>query len=170
MRCLLLISALLATPAAAEVKSASSNGFVIERRIVTTLEPVLLYQRFGEVGRWWDKAHTYSGNSANLSLDPKAGGCFCERLPNGGGVEHLRVVHADPGKRIVLSGALGPLLFEGVVGVMDVQVRPNGRGSELLLTYKAAGFANGGAGKMAVLVDQVLGQQIALLKASADRG
>ena len=168
-RPLLLGLLLIASPAAAEVKSASANAFVIEQRIATPLDPTSLYRRFTDIRRWWDKEHTYSGNSANLSLDLKAGGCFCERLPNGGGIEHMRVIYADPGKRLVMSGALGPLLYEAVTGIMDVQVKPNGQGSELVLTYKAAGFANGGADRLASLVDQVLGRQLALLKASADR-
>ena len=170
MRCLIpLALLLLASPAAAEVQSASANGFVIEQRIATRLDPASLYGRFTDIGRWWDNEHTYSGNSTNLSLALKAGGCFCERLPNGGGIEHMRVIYADPGKRLVMSGALGPLLYEAVTGIMDVQVKPNGQGSELVLTYKAAGFANGGADRLASLVDQVLGRQLALLKASADR-
>ena len=50
--------------------------------------------------------------AANLSLDAAPGGCFCERLPNGGGVEHMRVTYVEPGKRIVLTGSLGPLLYK----------------------------------------------------------
>ena len=50
-----------------------------------------------------------SGNSANLSLALTPGGCFCERFPKGGGIEHMRVTYVDPGKRVVLTGALGPL-------------------------------------------------------------
>ena len=44
---------------------------------------------------------------------------------------------------------------------MDVQVERIAGGSRLTLDYKAAGFANGGADKLAPLVDQVLGDQVA---------
>jgi hypothetical protein len=53
--------------------------------------------------------HTFSGDAHNLSIDDKATGCFCEKLASGGGVRHMEVVCADPGKKLVLSGALGPL-------------------------------------------------------------
>lgn len=161
MRSLLLLLALLvATPAAAEVKSASPSSFSLEHRASVRLPPAQLFARFGRVGSWWDPQHSYSGQAGNLTMEMKAGGCFCERLPNGGGIEHLRVVYVEPGKRIVLTGALGPLLFEAVHGVMDVQIKPSASGSDLVLTYKAAGFAGGGADKVAPAVDRVLGEQV----------
>ena len=61
----------------------------------------------------------------------------------------MRVTYVDPGKRIVLTGALGPLLYEATAGVLDVQVKSTAGGSQLTLDYKAAGFANGGADKLA---------------------
>jgi len=88
------------------------------------------------------------------------GGCFCERFPKGGGIEHMRVTYVDPGKRVLLTGALGPLLFEATAGVMDVQVKSSAGGSQLTLDYRAAGFAKGGAEKLAPLVDQVLSEQL----------
>jgi uncharacterized protein YndB with AHSA1/START domain len=165
MRCLLLLSTLLAAPAAAEVKSASPNGLSIEHRVVVPVAPARLFASIGQVNRWWNPQHSYSGKAENLSMDLRAGGCFCEKLPNGGGVEHLRVVHVVPGKRVILTGALGPLLFEAVNGVLDLQVKPSGAGSELVVSYKASGFASGGADKLAPVVDQVLGEQVQRLAA-----
>ena len=156
---LALVSA--SAPAAAEVVSASPNGFEIRQTVPLVVKPEVAFGNFGKVGAWWNKDHTYSGNSANLSLALTPGGCFCERLPeSGGGVEHMRVSFIDPGKRVVLTGALGPLLFEATAGVMDVQVKSTGGGSELTLNYRAAGFANGGADKLAPLVDKVLAEQL----------
>ena len=93
----------------------------------------------------------------SLALSP--GGCFCERLPNGGGIEHLRVSYIDPGKRIVLTRSLGPLLYEATAGVMDLQFERSAGGSKVTMDYKVGGFANGGAEKLAPLVDSVLGEQ-----------
>ena len=160
MRCLLLLSAFLAAPAVAEVKSASGNSFSIEHKAVVPVAPARLFASFGEVGRWWNPEHSYSGKAGNLTMDLRAGGCFCEKLPGGGGIEHLRIVYVDPGKRVVLTGALGPLLYEAVNGVMDVQIKPSGPGSELTLSYKATGFAGGGADKLAPVVDRVVGEQV----------
>jgi len=147
--------------AAAEVKPAGPAGFVSEHVVTVPGSPVRAYAALGRVQSWWSPAHTYSGVSANLRLALKAGGCFCERLPTGGGIEHMRVSFVVPGERLVLTGALGPLLYEAAAGVMDVKVERIAGGSRLVLNYRVAGFANGGADRLAPLVDQVLGDQMA---------
>src|SRR3712207_9532091 len=111
----------LATPLQASVVSSSSNGFEVSQVVNLVVPTQTAFAAFGDIGRWWDKEHTYSGDSANMSLELAPGSCFCERLPNGGGIEHMRVSYLQPGERVVLTGALGPLLFEAVNGVMDVK-------------------------------------------------
>jgi uncharacterized protein YndB with AHSA1/START domain len=150
-----------AAPAGAEVVSAGANGFEIRHAVQVVAPQPAAFDAFTRVAEWWDPDHSYSGRSSNLSLSTTAGGCFCERLADGGGVEHMRVAYIDPGERLVLTGSLGPLLYEATAGVMDVKVERVAGGSRLTLTYRVAGFANGGGEKMAPLVDQVLGQQIA---------
>lgn len=151
----------MAAPGAAEVVSASANGFHLRQTIRLSVSPGPAYAAFSEVGRWWNPSHSYSGKSENLSLSLVAGSCFCERLDNGGGVEHLRVAYADPGKRPVLTGGLGPLLYQGVAGAMDLEFKRSGSGTSLVVNYKVAGFASGGADRLAPLVDKVLAEQFA---------
>lgn len=158
---------LLATPASAEVVSASSNGFEVRQTINLVVPPAIAFASFADMPAWWDPEHTYSGKSENLSLTLVPGGCLCERFPDGGGIEHMRVTYVDPGKRVVLTGALGPLLYEATAGVMDVQIKPTAGGSQLTLDYRAAGFAKGGADKLAATVDQVLAGQMKRLRAYA---
>jgi hypothetical protein len=67
----------------------------------------------------------------------------------------------------VLTGALGPLLYEAVTGVMDVQVKTIAGGAQLTLDYKAAGFAKGSADKLAPAVDSVLAAQMKRYRAYA---
>ncbi|WP_205478963.1 ATPase [Sphingomonas arenae] len=168
MRILLALAAgLTASAASAEVKSASEHGFVIEQRATLVVPPEVAFRSIGEVRNWWSPDHTYSGNASNLSLELRPGGCFCERLDSGGGIEHLRVAYLEPGKRVVLTGALGPLLYEGVSGVMDFQVERTAGGSVLKMSYKASGFANGGAARLAPVVDKVLGEQMKRLRTFA---
>jgi hypothetical protein len=155
----LIALSLLASPAAAEVVSAGPNGFHVRQSVQIVVPTDAAYSGFGRVAAWWNKDHTYSGDSANLSMALSPGGCFCERLPNGGGIEHLRVSYLDPGKRIVLTGSLGPLLYEATAGVMDMKFERTGGGSRITMDYKVGGFANGGADKMAPLVDSVLADQ-----------
>ncbi|MEO6581775.1 MAG: ATPase [Sphingomicrobium sp.] len=162
MRWLIALATLLApTAAGAEVVAASANGFEVRHSVAIVIPPSATFDAFTQVARWWNAAHTYSGKSSNLSLSLNPGGCFCEALPKGGGIEHLRVAYVDPGERLVLTGALGPLLFQAATGVMDVKVERIAGGSRLTLDYKVAGFANGGADKLAPVVDRVLGDQIA---------
>ena len=159
---------LTASPAAAEVVSSSPSGFEIRHTVNLVVKPEVAYSSFANIAGWWDGEHTYSGDAKNLSLDLRAGGCFCEKIPEGGGgIEHLRVAYVDPGKRAVLTGPLGPLLYEAVAGVMDVQIKSTAAGSQLTLNYRAAGFAKGGAETQAPLVDKVLGEQMKRLRAFA---
>ncbi|HXC74161.1 MAG TPA: ATPase [Sphingomicrobium sp.] len=161
MKALLPVLLLAASaPAAAEVVGASANGFEVRQVVPLVVKPEVAFQAFANLPSWWNPEHTYSGKSQNLSLALSPGGCFCERFPAGGGIEHMRVTFVDPGKRIVLTGALGPLLYEATAGVLDVQVKSTAGGSQLTLDYKAAGFANGGADKLAPIVDQVLADQL----------
>ena len=163
MKWLLGLSA-LAIPAIAqaEVVSANAHGFEVRHTIQTVIPQPAAFDAFGQISQWWSKDHTYSGDSANMSLSLRPGGCLCERIPDGGGgVEHMHVAYVVPGERVVLTGSLGPLLYEAVTGVMDVKVERIAGGSRVMMNYRAAGFANGGAEKMAPLVDQVLGEQMA---------
>jgi uncharacterized protein YndB with AHSA1/START domain len=150
-----------ATSAPAEVVSASSNGFEVRHSVAIVVPQPVAFDAFTQISQWWNAEHTYSGKSSNLTLSLSPGGCFCEALPNGGGIEHMHVAYVDPGKRLVLTGALGPLLYQAATGVMDIKVERIAGGSRLTLDYKVAGFANGGADKLAPVVDQVLGDQIA---------
>ena len=118
--------------------------------------PSAAFAAFGNIGGWWDAQHTYSGDSSNLRLTLTPGGCFCERFPDGGGIEHMRVTFVEPGKHLILTGTLGPLLYEATTGVLDVQIKPVAGGSQVTLDYRAAGFAKGGADKLAPGVDAVL--------------
>lgn len=149
-----------AMPAQAEVVHASANGFESRHVLEVADTPRQALSRFGDVAKWWNPDHSYSGKSENLRLGLKAGDCFCEALPDGGGVEHMRVAYVAPDNRLVMTGALGPLLYEAATGVMDVQFTPAATGTRVTMTYRAAGFAKGNADKLAPLVDRVLAEQM----------
>jgi len=157
---LFLLLASAATPAAAEVVSASDTGFEVRETVNLVVPPAVAFAAFRDLPSWWDSEHTYSGKSENLSLNLTPGGCFCERFPKGGGIEHMRVTFVDPGKRAILTGSLGPLLFEATTGVLDVQVKTIAGGAQFILDYRVSGFAKGGAANLAPQVDQVLSSQI----------
>ena len=159
----LLALVMFAVPASAraEVVSAGPHGFEIRHAVQVVIPQSAAFDAFAQLPAWWNKEHTYSGDSANLSLSLAPGGCFCERFPDGGGIEHMRIAYVVPGEQVVLTGSLGPLLYQATTGVMEVKVTRIAGGSRLTLDYRVAGFASGGAEKLAPLVDQVLGDQMA---------
>ena len=171
MRVILLLPALfLSAPATAEVLSASDHGFEVQHVVNLVIPQPKAFAAFGQVAQWWSKDHTYSGNASRMSLQVRPGGCFCETLDGGGGVEHLHVTYVQPGERIVMTGSLGPLLFEATAGVMDVKFERIAGGSRVTMNYRAGGFARGGAEKIAPLVDQVLGEQMKRFRVYAAGG
>ena len=169
------LTLLAATPASAEVVRADPHAFAVRHSVQLVVPAAEAMAAFTRIAGWWSKDHTYSGNAANLSLDARPGGCFCERFPaknglGGGGIEHLRVTAITPGEDLVLTGALGPLLAEAVTGVMSVHVEKIAGGSRLTLDYRAAGFANGNGTKFAPMVDAMLVEQAKRFRAFAAGG
>jgi uncharacterized protein YndB with AHSA1/START domain len=163
MRVALMMALALAGPAHAEVKSATDSGFRLENRITVAATPERAWVALGEIGRWWNSAHTYSGDALNMTMPLKVGGCFCEALP-GGGVEHGRVIMVWPEQKMVrLQSALGPLQDEGVEAVLTFQVKPAPGGAEIVQTYNVGG-ARPEMVKAAPLIDQVVGEQLGRLK------
>ena len=68
---------------------------------------------------------------ANMRIEPKPGGCFCEAVPagrrSGGEIEHMRVIYVAPGSTLRMSGGLGPLQSEAVTGVLTMTLGPKAR-------------------------------------------
>lgn len=157
---------IVASGAHAEVRATTDTGFTIVHKAKLAAPPAKAYAALGEVGGWWDDAHTYSGKASNMSLPLEAGGCFCERL-EGGGVQHGRVVLAMPGSMLRLEGALGPLQSEGVSATLTFELKPAGDGTDLTLSYKVGGYHAEGVRQWAAPVDQVLGVQASRLAAYA---
>lgn len=161
--------ALLAVGAArAEVTDAQPGGFQVRHQVVITAPAATVWSVLVQPSKWWACAHTWSGSSANLSLGAASGGCFCERLPNGGSVLHMTTVHAAPGQKLVLSGGLGPLQSSGASGAMTIALTEKDGATTVTLTYDVGGYVKGGLDKIAAPVDMVLGQQVQGLKAAVE--
>jgi hypothetical protein len=161
MKYLALAALVAASPAAAEVVRSGATGFEVQETVQLVVPPDKAWDAFEHVGEWWSAEHTYSGDAANMRMALSMGACLCETFEKtGGGIEHLRVIYADPPKRAILTGSLGPLLYEATSGVMDLKVERIASGSKVTMNYRVSGFYNGGAEKMAPLVDEVLGEQL----------
>lgn len=158
------LSGVVASSAWAEVKAVTPGGFHVQQSLSIQAPPSRTYAALLDVGRWWSSEHTYSGESGNLSIDPRPGGCFCERLANGGGVQHMTVAWVQPDSILRLLGGLGPLQGEGVSGALTFTIEPAEANSRLRLEYVVGGYSPKGLERYAPMVDQVLAEQMARLK------
>lgn len=148
----------------AEVRSSSPIHFDIESRVTVAAAPAEAFAALGRIGAWWDPEHTYSGDSANLRLDLHAGGCFCEAIPGGGSIEHMRIIYARPGQVLRLQGGLGPLQEEAVAGTLTWTLRPVDGGTEIVSVYLVSGHVRGDVSAYAAPVDAVMREQLSRLR------
>lgn len=166
----IVLCALLATSAQAEVVQVADDGF--EVRHAATLNPDVqsVFLATVDIARWWHPDHTWSGRAEHLSLDPAAGGCFCERWEDGS-VEHLRVLYVQPGRLLRLGGGLGPLQSMNLHGTLEFRygTQEDG-GSSLSMTYRVSGDSLHKLQDLAPVVDQVLGLQFGRLTRFAETG
>jgi uncharacterized protein YndB with AHSA1/START domain len=162
---LIALPLLLATPSAAEVVRTADTGFATQHKLTIAAPPEKVWEALVHPERWWDGAHTYSGSAANLSMDARPGGCWCEKTATGG-VEHMRVLYVARDAMLRMTGGLGPLQAMPVSAVMTVTLEPAGAGTRVTASYTVAGPGLAG---IAAPVDGVLAGQWARLKAAAER-
>ena len=174
MRPYLLGTGFLLVLAATSGQSApqvTSTGFLVTLDANINARAAKVYEvLIGQIGSWWNPEHTYSHDAKNLSIDPRPGGCFCEKLPNGGGVEHLRVVYIVPRETVRFSGALGPLQASGVAGSMTWKLINDADNTRIQLSYSVGGFIDGGFEKIAPAVEAMLREQVDRLKMFTETG
>ena len=147
----------------AEVTRSGDEGFTVRHMLTTAAEPLIVYRTLTDhIDQWWNPAHSWSGDASNLyiSTGSVGGDCFCERLPDGGHVEHLHIIYLAPGAEIRFSGALGPLQTMPVDGRMLWKIDATEGGSQITFTYHVFGHPEGGLGEIAPAVDAVIGEQL----------
>jgi uncharacterized protein YndB with AHSA1/START domain len=159
--CAAILAAAGPGTAGAEVRNLSAGGFTVALERDIAAAPKDVYAALtGRVSNWWESSHSWSGDSANLYVDATPGGCFCERLENGGWVEHLRVIYLAPGRELRLRGSLGPLMDLGLVGTMIWRLEPTEAGTRFLWQYVVQGHMDGGFEQLAPVVDRVNATQL----------
>jgi uncharacterized protein YndB with AHSA1/START domain len=167
-RILVLMSILLsvAGSTSATVIDVAASGFAVKNEVTVNAPPDAVYAAvLHDVGRWWNGKHSYSGDSTNLSIDARPGGCFCEKLPGDGGVEHAKIIALIPNSLIRMSGALGPLQASGLVGTLTLKFTLANAATRVEMTYSVGGYMEGGLQPVAAPVDGVLRDQLERLKA-----
>lgn len=158
-----------AAPALADTSGVGATGFVVtvERRVDASRD--VLWRAITQLPQWWSSRHTWSGNAANLSVDLRPGGCWCETW-DGGGTMHGTVVHVAPGRLLRFYASLGPLQDRAVTGVLTLSPAVVDGKTVLKLVYRVAGPADVGLAELAPAVDGVLVEQATRLVALAERG
>jgi uncharacterized protein YndB with AHSA1/START domain len=167
--------ALIATqgPAGAEVVDQQANGFVLQEKEQVAATPEKIYAALIEPSTWWNRAHTFSGDPRNMTLDARAGGCWCEKLPkSGGSVLHMTVINADPGRLLRMRGALGIFQSSGMDGTLNIVLTPNktGTATQVEFVYNLSGYVWGGYQSLPKTADGVLGLQLFRLKQLIETG
>ena len=171
---ILPVVAALAGPASGAVVDSGASGFTVsvERRLGPDSPEArqAVWSILIAPDRWWSSAHSWSGDASNMTLDPKVGGCWCERLKDGGMVEHARVLAVEPQKRLLLRGELGPMQTLAAVGKLELSVGTADGQTVVTLRYAIAGYGFGDTVTFANAVDGVISEQADRLAAVAKRG
>ncbi len=160
----LAIACSAAPVAAAEVKSAAPDAMLLEFRGTIPLAREQAWGRALAIPTWWSDAHTWSGDAANMTLDARAGGCWCESWVDGQ-VEHGRVLALMNGSLMRLQASLGPLQEMAVSGVLLISLaRSDTEGAtDVMMTYRVNGATSSNLDAIAPAVDQVMSEQFARL-------
>jgi len=121
----------LGLSAQAEVVTASPEHFALKLEAETSLSPDEVWTRLIDPSAWWQSDHTYSGDAANLSLEPRAGGLWREDW-DGGSVWHGTVLQVQPTRTLSLSAPFGPLQGLAVTSVWTITLSPSESGGTLI--------------------------------------
>lgn len=144
--------------ASADVKAKAPDGFTIQIKSQTKRDRDEAWAHLLDIASWWSSAHTYSGEAKSLSIDARAGGCWCE-IWNGGEVEHGRVVLVMPREIVRFDTSLGPLQDLGVKAAMTLTLSDGTEGRTMVtLDYKVTGSSLSGLDVLAPVVEGVLAE------------
>lgn len=161
----LLLLVTFSASANADVIAASPGHYTLRHEAVSSLAPGALWNRLVHPETWWSPAHSYSGDAANLSLDPRAGGLWKEEW-DGGSVAHGEVLYVNPGEQLRLEAPFGPLQSMAVDVVWTITILPEGTGSKVIFDEVANGSDASNLDKVAGAVDGVKAEAMRRLVAA----
>lgn len=166
----IVVAASLAAPCRAAVIEQTPSGFAIQQKLHIAAPADKVYAALLVPAKWWNSDHTYSNDAANLTLEARAGGCFCEALPGGGSVQHATVWTLMPGVMLRLRGPLGPFQGQGVDAALTFTLKAAGDGTDLTLDNLVGGYMKGGFGNWPAAADGMLAGTMARLKMYIETG
>lgn len=153
----------------AEVVTSAPDHFTLALEAETELTPEEVWARLIDPADWWQGAHSYSGDAANLSLDPQPGGLWREDW-DGGAVWHGTVLQAQPGKVLSLQAPFGPLQPLAVNAVWTISLNPSETGGTLIrFDHVTNGTSSSGLDQLAPAVDYVKSEALKSLARPRDK-
>ncbi|MBD8526919.1 hypothetical protein [Pseudomarimonas arenosa] len=155
--------------AQAEVQQLSAAGFAVRHEALLRADQASIFQTLIHPAGWWHPDHTWSGDASNLSLELRAGGCFCERWPQGE-AEHMRVGYFTHNTQLRLLGGLGPLQSMALSGALQFDIKATEAGQQLSLSYRVSGDPAHQLEALAPVVDKVLAEQFTRLVRKIETG
>lgn len=156
--CLLLLTTVCR--AETNVIAVSDAGFIVQNTATIDAPPAEVWQALvNNVDNWWPKAHSWWGEESVFSIEPVAGGFFCE-VNGERSAQHMQIVFVDPSKLLRMTGGLGPLQGLGVFGALDWQFTEKNHKTEVTLIYRVQGYLPDGFASLAPIVANVQGVQL----------
>ncbi len=164
----LIVFASLPNFAQAKLAASSENHFIVEHEVTVPLDAVSSYRLMGKPSQWWNSGHTWSCDAKNMSMQLKAGACFCETW-KGNSVMHAQVIMAQPSSVLRLQGALGPLQHMAVNAVLTFSLKKEQAETKVTMNYRVSGNASSNLATIAPIVDKVLGEQLEGFRKAASK-
>lgn len=153
------LSLLTAPTAQAEVTDLSVIGFTVTASAQVDSDRAQAYAQLLKIGDWWFSDHTWFGDAQAMTIEARAGGCWCEVKGKKSAV-HGVVSHINPGSLLRLNAQLGPLQELAVSGVLTFSLEATGSGTQLNATYTVSGLTAEKAKEWAPAVDYVINEQV----------
>jgi hypothetical protein len=100
------------------------SRYAIVKSILTMRDshfPHRLWLRAKRSGQTWPCVFLRNGRAATVTVDARAGGCFCE-IARDRLAQHMQVVFAEPERMLRMIGGLGPLQGMGLSGVLEWRI------------------------------------------------
>lgn len=145
--------------AQAEVTNINDIGFTVTSSVQVNSDRAQAYAQLLKIGDWWFSDHSWFGDAQAMTIEAKAGGCWCE-LNGEKSAVHGIVSHINPGSLLRLNAQLGPLQELAVSGVLTFSLEATGNGTQLNATYTVSGLSADKAKEWAPAVDYVINEQV----------
>lgn len=151
----------------ADIVSASDTHYVLRLEATSSRSPQAMWDRLVEPASWWHPDHTWSGDSANLSLELTAGGLWREEW-DGGSVAHGEVLFVQHGKTLRLNAPFGPLAQVGAYTIWTITIEPHEGGSKVVFDEVSQAPATANLDELAEAVHYVKTEAIKRLVGKTD--